>query len=76
MLSDIKPLAKSCLKIESSSDFNGADVSTLKQYSSVSSLRKNKWYIPIILSQQFAEKSFFHRLVKNARMQGARNPEE
>jgi hypothetical protein len=48
MLSDIKPSAKICFKIESSLEFNRADVSTLKQYSKCSSLRKKKWYIPSI----------------------------
>jgi hypothetical protein len=49
MLSDINPLAKSCLKIESSLAFSGADVSTLKQYSSASSLLKNKWYMALLI---------------------------
>jgi hypothetical protein len=50
ILSDTNPSAKSCLKIESSSEFNGADVSTLKQYSKCSSLRKKKWYMAPLVS--------------------------
>jgi hypothetical protein len=49
MLSDTKPSVKSCLKIESSLESNGADVSTLKQYSRVSVLGRKKWYIVLLL---------------------------
>jgi hypothetical protein len=49
ILSNIKPSAKSCLKIESSSEFKGAEVSMLKQYSNFSFLGKKKWYILLLL---------------------------
>jgi Tfp pilus assembly ATPase PilU len=52
ILSDIKPSAKSCLKIESSSEFSGVEVSTLKQYSSSSFLRKKKCSISVSLLEK------------------------
>ena len=50
IVSDTKPSARSCFKIESSSEFKGAEVSTLKQYSNVSLLPKKRWSILLLLS--------------------------
>ncbi len=47
-LSDTKPSDRSCLRIESSSESSGAEVSTLKQYSSVSFLGRKKCNIGLL----------------------------